>query len=288
MPRREVRGDGARPPASAARAILAAALALCSGCGREELLHGLEQGQANRVLVALDEEGLRASSRCERGEGGGCTVQVRPRDASRARRLLLERELPRTAPAGFAEVFGQGGVVPSASEERALYLAALSGELARTVEGVPGVLSARVHLALPPPDPLSPGPATPSRASLLVRARPGQRARLSALAPELQAVVAGAVPALEASSVTVVVTEALEVVGSSARPALPSPEEAPAAPAIGARPSGALRAIGGGRVAATSLAAAGALAVGALVLAGPRRLWRPGLGSRRPSATKDP
>ena len=45
---------------------------------------------------------------------------------------------------GFGEIFGKGSLVPTPTEERALYVEALSGELARTLESVEGVTSARV------------------------------------------------------------------------------------------------------------------------------------------------
>jgi type III secretion protein J len=186
-------------------------LLLATGCGREEILHGLEEGQANRILVALDEGGVRAEKRRDEGSEGAWRVEVDGADAARAQRLLSDRELPRPRPPGFGEVFGKGSVVPTPSEERALYLHALSGELARSVEAIDGVTEARVHLALPPQDLLRPEPAPPPRAAVLVKARPGARGRLEALVPGLQALVAGAVSGLEPAAVAVVVAEAATV-----------------------------------------------------------------------------
>src|SRR5574337_1419390 len=102
-------------------------LLLSVGCGREEILHGLEEGQANQILVALDEGGVRAGKRRDDGTEGAWRIEVDPGDAARAQRLLADRELPRPRPPGFGEVFGKGSVVPTPSEERALYLHALSG-----------------------------------------------------------------------------------------------------------------------------------------------------------------
>ena len=86
-----------------------------------------------------------------------------PGDASRAQRLLSERELPRPRPPGFGEVFGKGSLVPTPTEEHALYLHALAGELARSLEAIDGVVGARVHLGLPRPDPFLPGNRIPPR-----------------------------------------------------------------------------------------------------------------------------
>lgn len=197
-------------------------LAVLFGCGREEIVHGLDEVQANQVMVALDESGVAAEKRRDEGSEGTWRVEVAPGSAAAAQRVLADRELPRRPPPGFGEVFGKGSVVPTASEERALYLHALSGELARSVEAIDGVVEARVHLALPPQDPLRVDPAPPPRAAVLVKARPGTRARLDPLSPGIQSLVAGAVPGLDAAAVAVVIAEGVPVArASSAAPSWP-------------------------------------------------------------------
>jgi type III secretion protein J len=195
-----------------ARALRYLPLALLSlpgswGCGREEILHGLEERQANQVLVALDEGGLRGEKRRDDGAEGRWLVEVADADAARAQRLLAERELPRPEAPGFAAVFGKGSVVPTPAEDRARLLQALSGELSRTIEAVDGVVEARVHVAVPPDEPLRGATPTPSRGSVLVRIRPGARDRVEAQAAGIQALVAGAVPGLEAARVAVLLSE---------------------------------------------------------------------------------
>ena len=186
--------------------ILLALVAL-AGCGREEVVHGLEEAQANEVVVALDERGVGAEKRREEGTEERWAVAVATASAARAQRILAERELPRPRPDGFREVFGKGSLVPTAVEERALYLHALAGELARSVEAIDGVIAARVHLALPIEDPLHAGPALLPCAAVLVKARPGARGRVEPLAAGVQALVAGAIAGLAPAAVSVVVTE---------------------------------------------------------------------------------
>ena len=140
--------------------ILALAFLALPACGREEILHGLEEAQANQALVALDEAGVAAEKRRDESSENAWRVDVASGEAARAQRILAERELPHPRAPGFGEVFGKGSVVPTPAEERALYLHALSGELSRSVEAIDGVVEARVHLALPVQDPLraDPGP----------------------------------------------------------------------------------------------------------------------------------
>jgi len=190
------------------RPLALAAVLLLVGCGDEELLHGLEEGQANRVLVALSEQGIRGRKAREEGGDGGWMVVVGPADAGRSRRILAERELPRPRAPGFADVFGKGSLVPTPLEERALLHHALAGELSRSIEAVDGVVEARVHLSLPAADPLRPEAARPARASVLVKVRPQARDRVEGLLPGIRALVAGTSEGLEPAAVAVLVAEA--------------------------------------------------------------------------------
>jgi type III secretion protein J len=201
----------------------AAALLLCllSGCGGDEILHGLEEVQANQVLVALGEGGIQATKRREEGTEGGWMVWVPAPEAARARRILAERELPRLRTQGIAEVFGKGSMVPSNVEERALYHHALAGELSRSVQAIDGVVEARVHLALPAPDPMRPEAPRAARAAVLVKCRPEVRAQVEALAPGIRSLVAGAAEGLDPAAVSVVIAEAGSSRASPERPARP-------------------------------------------------------------------
>jgi type III secretion protein J len=207
---------------SPTRHALAAALLACACGGSEEILHGLDEPQANQVLVALEDGGIGGRKERPDGAEAGWTVLVPSGSAGRAQRLLADRELPRPRAPGFGEVFGKGSMVPSATEERALYLHALAGELSRSVEAIDGVVEARVHLALPEPNPLRAEPAPPARAAVLVKSLPGARERLTALSGGIQSLVAGAVAGLEPAAVSVVVAEAI----GSSRP-VPAPRVRP-------------------------------------------------------------
>jgi type III secretion protein J len=183
-------------------------LPVLAGCGDEALLHRLDEPQANQVLVALAEAGLEARKEREGSDDGTFTVSVRPAEAGVARSLLSARDLPRSRSPGFSELFGSPGLVPTPLEEQARYLHALSGELARTLEGLDGVVGARVHLALPVLDPLRPDARRTPRASILIKCRPDARGRLEEQADGLRRMVAGAADGLEPASVAVVVAEA--------------------------------------------------------------------------------
>ncbi len=128
-------------------AVLGVAVA-ASAC-RTEIVHELAEPEANEILVLLSESGIHASKEPEEG-GREITwkVIVHPQDAAQATRILQENELPRPKTTGF-EIFDQGGLIPTATEERAKLLQSISGELSRTLRSIDGVLLARVHINIP-------------------------------------------------------------------------------------------------------------------------------------------
>jgi type III secretion protein J len=233
-----------RPHPAAALCLLAVL-----ACSDEAVVHGLDERRANEVVVALEEAGVRSRKRREEGgEAPAWAITVAAGDGPAAQRVLAERELPRERPAGFAEVFGKGSMVPTPVEERALYLYALAGELARSVEAIDGVVEARVHLALPPDDALRGDRAPPPRAAVLVKTRAGARGRVEPLAPGVRELVAGAVAGLDPAVVSVVVAEAgaLPVTPprrAAARPALLVLSAAALLGALGVGGAGAFRAL---------------------------------------------
>ncbi|MBC8132893.1 MAG: secretion protein, partial [Deltaproteobacteria bacterium] len=137
------------------------------------VLHGLDEAAANESLAALERAGIGAEKVAEAGgQTSGFALQVSRGDAARALDVLRVRGLPRERRHGYAEVYGQASLIPTASEERARYLEATAGEVERTLETAEGIISARVHLVLEEVDPLSMEgkPRTTARAAVLIKA----------------------------------------------------------------------------------------------------------------------
>ena len=101
------------------------------------------------------------------------------------------------------EVFGQPSLIPTATQERALHLVALCGELARTLETIDGVLTARVHVSLPEDNPLrEAGPRPEPAAAVLIKAR----SENAVSADDVRRLVAGSVDGLSPAKVNVVMS----------------------------------------------------------------------------------
>lgn len=163
---------------------------------------GLEEAEANAIVVALHEVQIGARKEPDPGGEERYRVLVPTDDVGAALERMREEGLPRPQTAGFDEMFGEGGLVPTATEEQARYVAALGGELSSSIEAMEGVLDARVHVALPDRRHIALDEEPPRpRASVLIRHR-GTRPAFSDDA--VQALVAGAVQDMAPADVAVV------------------------------------------------------------------------------------
>src|SRR5688572_23508927 len=137
-----------------ARGLLLLAL---SGC-TVPVAGALDESDANRVVIALDQSGIDASKEADPTTEGKYRVTVARDDVGRALATLREEELPRPKTRGVLDAADRGQLVPSQAAEHAQLVAGLSGELEKTLGGIEGILAARVHLNLPPRDPFRDGP----------------------------------------------------------------------------------------------------------------------------------
>jgi type III secretion protein J len=185
-------------------AVLLLLLAACS----TPIRHGLDEPAANEVVSALERAGIGAEkARDDAGGPAAFVIRVSSADAVRALEVLDALGLPRGKRAGFAETYGQPSLVPTATEERARYLQALSGEIERTLETVDGVVGARVHLVLEEAEGLGDRPRNAAHAAVLLKTRGGAPMKEA----DIQKLVAGSVPGLAPANVAVVSTRAAEV-----------------------------------------------------------------------------
>jgi type III secretion protein J len=180
-------------------------VALLSGCAAQ-IQSGLDEVSANEVETVLVEHGLSAKKIREGGRDAKFAISVPAEQATAAIQLLRDNDLPHTKAPGFGEIFGKGSMVPTATEEKAMFLYALSGEISRTLETVEGVVSARVHVVPAAPSRFGQPPAQ-ARAAVLIKVGPGKTQAMRDRRQEIQLLVAGSVDGLDANQVAVMVTE---------------------------------------------------------------------------------
>lgn len=189
-------------------------VALAAGCD-VDLYHDLPERRVSEALLALRTAGIRADRRIEsRGAGGrGATFALTvPRgDETRALAYLADRGLPRLPDAPAA---GGSKLLLLPSEQRTAQAAAQGAALTDTLERLPEVEEARVHLALPDAEPLAPTGSLRPTASVLLRLR----APLSVRPAEIAALVAHAVAGLDPADVTVLSTQAASPIRADVAP----------------------------------------------------------------------
>jgi type III secretion protein J len=187
---------------------IALVLLLGSGCRSRELASGLNEQDAQEIVVVLKQNGIDAAAVRTAGSDrdAPATWTVNSRGSSQemvlAWRILQENGLPRQKVKGLEEVFSSTGMIPTAGEEKARLLLALSGELSRTLKSIQGVVDARVQLVLPENSPLlDRAQWSPPTASVLLKYRGSQT---PVTADEVKSLVARGIEGLQADNVAVV------------------------------------------------------------------------------------
>lgn len=178
------------------------ALGTLTAC-REALVHNVDEVEANRIVSVLQKYGIMAAKKLDNPETNTWSVDVPKRDASRAWSILQEYKLPRKAERRFRDVFGQSKLIVTPIEERALFIEALQGEIAHTLESIDGVIDARVHLVLPEED-LSGELKGDAKASVMIEYQPTAQGATPLQIREVQLLVAHAVEALNPDNVAVI------------------------------------------------------------------------------------
>lgn len=144
-------------------------LVALAGCNGDPLVHDLSERDANRLITELHGEGIDATKRSQ--PDGRYSLEVAPTGIVGALQFLeanrLLKEGKEGKPAG--ESFGA-----SREDRRFRYERSMSRELEATLERIPGIREARVHLNIPPADsPLNRGgDLLPPSASVLVVTSP--------------------------------------------------------------------------------------------------------------------
>lgn len=164
----------------------------------EVLYSGLDGPDASRIVNAMREANIPFDVSTD-----GATVMVESGRAAQARMLLAERGLPRGASGGY-ELFDKLGSLGLTSfMQQTTRVRALEGELARSIQSIQGVRTARVHLVL-----LDEGGFRRSKrggsASVIVGMESVDQREV---ARAIRHLVAAAAPGLSVSSVTVLDTD---------------------------------------------------------------------------------
>ena len=176
-------------------AAVLVALMLRIGQAPDALLYSnLDLREASEVTTALDSAGIKYSSR-----GDGSTIFVSRDQVGEARMLVAGKGLVTSGSVGY-EIFDNQSVLGQTEFQQNLNAKrALEGELARTIQTMRGISSARVMIALPERQ-LFQAQASDPTASVVVGVTGGQLS--GAQVQAIRNVVASSVPNLKPEKVT--------------------------------------------------------------------------------------
>ena len=184
-----------------------------SGCGsRKTIINGLEERDANEIMVFLASKGIevykvRAVSEGPGGGGGPVMwdLSVDSDKATDAMAILNANGLPRRRGQKLLEIFSSGGLVPSEMQEKIRYQSGLSEQIAGTIRKIDGILDADVQLSFPEEDALNPkAQKAPVTASVFVKHNGVLDDPNSQLIPKIRRLVAGSVQGLNFENVTII------------------------------------------------------------------------------------
>lgn len=159
------------------------------------LYSNLDLKEASEISATLEAAGIKAEAR-----GDGSTLFVKRDEVATARMMLATKGLPTAGSVGYeifdnAPALGQTEFVQNTNRQRAL-----EGELARTIRGLRGISSARVHLVMPERRVFNEQTAAPT-ASVVLGLAAGDLGADQVRG--IRNLVAGAVPNLKPDNVTV-------------------------------------------------------------------------------------
>lgn len=182
--------------AAGAAAVLAAIILNVSAQPQSLLFSNLDLKEAQEITTTLDQAGIKSESK-----GDGSTIMVPRDEVAKARMMLASKGLPTAASVGYeifdnAPALGQTEFVQNLNNQRAL-----EGELARTIKVLHGVNSARVHLVMPKRELFQ--ETTEQAKATVVLGLSGSNPGPEQVAA-IRNLIAGAVPNLKTSDVTVV------------------------------------------------------------------------------------
>ena len=187
-------------------------LALLTSCeSRKIIVNGLDEREANEILVFLSNKGIDALKvQSAAATGGGAKIvlwdiSVDSTQALDAMAYLNQAGLPRRRSQNLLNIFTGAGLVPSEMEQKIRYQAGLAEQIASTIRKIDGILDTEVQISFPEEDPLNPAEKKQKiTASVYVKHNGILDDPNSHLTTKLKRLVAASVPGLDYDNVTII------------------------------------------------------------------------------------
>jgi type III secretion protein J len=188
-------------------------LLLLASCeSRRTIVNGLDEKEANEIVVFLSTRGINVNkvrSAEAAGPGGAqiprFDISVKEDQATEAMSLLNQSGLPRRRGQSLLGLFANVGLVPSEMQDKIRYQAGLGEQIASTLRKIDGVLDAEVQISFPEEDPLRPeAEKKPITASVYIKHSGVLDDPNAHLITKIKRLVAASITGLDFDNVTVI------------------------------------------------------------------------------------
>ncbi len=192
-------------------------LLLLTSCETQRVIvNGVEEREANEIVVFLASRGIVAEKIATKATGGvgGDTgpsmwnLSVPEKSMTDAMAILNQNGLPRIRGTNLLELFAKQGLMTSEKEETIRYQAGLEQQIANTIRKIDGVIDADVQLSFPPEataiTPATQGMPLRVTAAVYVKHQGIVDDPNSHLVSKIKRLVAGSVNGLDINDVTVI------------------------------------------------------------------------------------
>ncbi|MGM0595431.1 MAG: hypothetical protein ACQES9_00175 [Myxococcota bacterium] len=174
------------------------------GC-KADLFNELSEKEANKVLTVLQNRGIKAEKFIRDERKGHYGIEVDKSDAAQAVSILNKLDIPSDKHRDYDLVTKKSGLLPNPGNKINRYYIALAGELAKTMERLPGIHFARIHFAIPQNNTNighTNKKLVPEKASVVLKVNEEE---FQMKPTDVQTLVAGSIAELDAGSVSVII-----------------------------------------------------------------------------------
>ena len=194
-------------------------LLLFAACNKRALYHDLSEGEANEILVVLQQNDISAGKIKEvRQNEVFWSIEVSEPNLSKAQAILLANNLPRKRELGLTGVYKEKGLIPTPDEQKARFLLALKGEIINSLEKLPEVVDADVVLNVPTKEEFAKkGETERPTASVVIKAKAPESGPSQINEMKIQEFVANSVEGMAPRDVSVLLSFATPT-GQAVRP----------------------------------------------------------------------
>lgn len=196
--------------------LLLIALPLLTSCeSRKVIVNGLDEKEANEILVFLSTKNIDGQKVKEEAGGGGAAkavlwdISVPSEQVTEAMSVLNQAGLPRRRSQNLLGIFQGSSLVPSEMQEQIRYQAGMAEQIASTIRKIDGILDADVQISFPKEDPLNPGKEKGKiTASVYIKHNGVLDDPNSHLVTKIKRLVAASITGLDYDNVTVIADRA--------------------------------------------------------------------------------